>query len=92
MRISKKVAKELFVKYKINESVVKPEEWHYGLNVELEHGSKLRVGLVNVTNDNLDMTAKIVIAHLIESPEYYFYLRKMEASLEKTKKINIFLK
>jgi hypothetical protein len=60
MRISKKIAKELFIKYKINESVVKPEEWHYGINVELEHGSKLNIGLVNVTNDDLDMTAKIV--------------------------------
>lgn len=40
-----------------------------GLNIELEHGT---VDLkTNVTNDNLEMTAKIALAHLNEYPDYY---------------------
>lgn len=40
-----------------------------GLNIELEHG--LVYPLTNVTNDNLEMTAKIALAHLNEFPNYY---------------------
>mgnify|MGYP003452422074 FL=1 len=69
-------------------------EWHYGLNVELEHGKKLGV-ITNITNDNLILTAKIAIAHLLEFPDYYKRLFKLEEKADKywknkTKK-NIFL-
>ena len=36
----------------------------------------------NVTKNALDKTAKIAIAHLIEDPRYYKYLKKMEEKRE----------
>jgi hypothetical protein len=59
------------------------------MNIEMEHGRRKFPGLVqdalNVTNDNLIETAKIVAAHLRESPRYYEELIKMESALEKSK-------
>lgn len=46
-----------------------------GMNVELEHR--------NVTHANLEMTAKIALAHLLEFPNYYEELEKMEAKLKR---------
>lgn len=40
-----------------------------GMNVELEHG-KIDPD-TNVTNDDLQMTTKIALAHLNEFPNYY---------------------
>ncbi len=40
-----------------------------GLNIELEHGK--RFPDTNVTNDDLETTAKIALAHLNEYPNYY---------------------
>lgn len=80
--ISKKVARELAKKYNINLDVVPFDEFHYGLNVELEHGSKISK-LTNITKDDPDKTCKIVIAHLLEYQNYYKYLYKMEQKLEK---------
>lgn len=40
-----------------------------GLNIELEHGTVNPK--TNVTNDDLEMTAKIALAHLNELPNYY---------------------
>ncbi|NLL44742.1 MAG: hypothetical protein GX247_03645 [Mollicutes bacterium] len=40
-----------------------------GINVELEHG--LVNPYTNVTNDDLEMTVKIALAHLNELPNYY---------------------
>ena len=40
-----------------------------GMNIELEHGT--RYPLTNITNDDVIMTAKIALAHLIEYPNYY---------------------
>lgn len=40
-----------------------------GLNVELEHGTVSPT--TNVTNDSLEATAKIALAHLNELPNYY---------------------
>ena len=40
-----------------------------GLNIELEHG-KINE-FTNVTNDSLELTAKIALAHLNEFPNYY---------------------
>lgn len=82
MKISKQSANIIAKKYNINLDIVNFDEWHYGLNVELEHGSKLG-SISNITNDSLDLTAKIAIAHLIESPDYYKRLYKMETQMEK---------
>ncbi len=40
-----------------------------GINIELEHGTINTK--TNITNDNLEMTAKIALAHLYEYPNYY---------------------
>lgn len=55
-----------------------------GLNIELEHG--LVNPITNVTNDDLIMTGKIALAHLMEYPNYYneeYGLPAMERNLEK---------
>jgi len=40
-----------------------------GLNIELEHGTVNQA--TNVTNDDLMITGKIALAHLMEFPNYY---------------------
>ena len=40
-----------------------------GLNIELEHGKVNND--TNVTDDNIEKTAKIALAHLNEFPDYY---------------------
>ena len=55
-----------------------------GINIELEHG-KINP-LTNVTNDDLMMTGKIALAHLMEYPNYYnedYGLPAMERELER---------
>ncbi|HEY7227640.1 MAG TPA: DUF5661 family protein [Nitrososphaeraceae archaeon] len=52
------------------------EQFRMGLDVELEHG--IRDLQTNVTHDNEIITGKIALAHLIEFPDYYARLEKME--------------
>lgn len=46
-----------------------------GMNIELEHGTINK--FTNVTNDDPILTLKIALAHLIEDPEYYIKLKKL---------------
>lgn len=82
MKIKKIEAKKLAKKYKINLDVVPLEEFHFGLNIELEHGSNFGK-LTNITKNSKDLTTRIVIAHLLEYPDYYKRLKKMESSAER---------
>lgn len=52
------------------------EQFHLGLNVELEHGS--RDPKTNVTGDDPVITGKITLAHLNEFPDYYTRLDDLE--------------
>ena len=55
-----------------------------GMNIELEHG--LVNGVTNVTNDDLILTGKIALAHLMEYPNYYnneYGLPALERELER---------
>ena len=52
-----------------------------GMDVELEHGTHDLD--TNVTDDNVEVTAKIARAHLKEFPDYYTRLEKMEAEAER---------
>lgn len=55
-----------------------------GLNIEAEHGYVNP--LTNVTNNDLLMTGKIALAHLMEYPNYYneeYGLPAMENELER---------
>ena len=69
------------VSRKISDAIMKkmgytfdPNEFHMGMNVEMEHK--------DVTNGNVVKTAKIAAAHLTEKPNYYTLLKKY---VEKTK-------
>ena len=65
-----------------------PEDFLEGINIETEHGSINP--LTNVTNDNLETTAKIALAHLNEYHNYYNkeYGLKMFEQYLKTKIID----
>ncbi len=56
------------------------EQFHTGLEVELEHGA--RDADTNVTGDDVLLTGKIALAHLRELPDYYTRLARMEAEAE----------
>jgi len=58
-----------------------PEDLLNGMKVELEHGTKVDER-VNITNDDLVMTAQIAWAHLMEDPDYYILLDKMEKDFD----------
>lgn len=62
-------------------AAVSPADWRAGLEVELEHGSRLGPA-TNVTGDDLTKTGRIALAHLIEDPYYYRRLEKMEAEAD----------
>jgi hypothetical protein len=57
------------------------KEFTMGVNVELEHGK--RDMETNITNDDLNVTAKIAWAHLKMIRDYYTRLHKMESEAEK---------
>jgi DNA-directed RNA polymerase alpha subunit len=56
------------------------EQFRMGMDVELEHGTHDLA--TNVTDDDVDITAKIARAHLNEFPDYYSRLAVMEAEAE----------
>jgi len=80
MKISEATAEKLMKKYHINDKVMNIEWFIFALNVELEHGTKYKK--YNITDNDLNMTAKIVCAHLAEFPDYYKRLKKMESRAE----------
>lgn len=67
------------------------EEFKHGIEIELEHG--LINPFTNVTNNDLEKTAKIALAHLNEFPNYYnkdYGIDKFEEMLkEKLKEENV---
>jgi hypothetical protein len=72
-----KIGKALGLSWKM----VDLKQFHMGLNVELEHGT--RNLFTNVTDDDEVLTAKIALAHLSEFPDYYTRLDKLEKAAEK---------
>jgi hypothetical protein len=82
MKITKTLAKKLAKEFNLNLDIVPLEEWIDGLKIELEHGKKVSK-LTNITNDDIYLTSKIALAHLIEDPRYYKYLVEMETKREK---------
>jgi DNA-directed RNA polymerase alpha subunit len=56
------------------------EQFRIGMDVELEHGT--HDPATNVTDDDVDVTAKIAWAHLNEFPDYDTRLEAMEAEAE----------
>lgn len=56
------------------------DQFRMGMDVELEHGT--RDVATNVTDDDVEVTAKIARAHLNEFPDYYSRLAVMESEAE----------
>ena len=75
---TKKESAEVAKKLKINFNNEKftLDEFFMGINVELEHGT--RYPRANITGDNPILTGKIALAHLLEFPDYYTRLSKLE--------------
>jgi hypothetical protein len=76
MTFSKEQAKTVGDKLGIDWSKIDLEQFHMGLNVELEHG--MGDPKTNVTNSDPILTGKIAWAHLNELPDYYTRLKKVE--------------
>ena len=75
MKVTKEQAKKIGDKLHVNFNVVSLDDWHFGMNAEMEHK--------NVTHGNLTITGKIALAHFMEFPDYYKRLKKLESSAEK---------
>ncbi len=91
--ITLEIARKYATKYNINLKKVPLSDIKTGMKVELEHG-KMLGNKTNVTNNSLEKTFKIALAHLIEYPDYYKRLEKMEKKAEKywkNKDKNIFI-
>jgi hypothetical protein len=67
---------KLFQALKLQNTKISPEEFHKGMNVEMEHA--------NVVGGNLKKIALLVLAHLKKSPTYYSDETQKEATLEST--------
>jgi len=59
----------------INWAEVDLEQFRMGLEVELEHG--VRNVVTNLRGDDLLLTGKIALAHLLELRDYYTRLQRM---------------
>lgn len=59
---------KLYQALRLDQTKVTPEEFHMGMNVELEH--------IDITQGDLKKTALLVLAHLKEVPDYYAKLQQ----------------
>lgn len=75
-KFTKEQALEIGKKIGIDFSKIDLEQFRMGLEVELEHGT--RFPQANVTGDDPVLTGKIAYAHLLEFPDYYTRLAKLE--------------
>ena len=73
---STKEAEEIGKKLGLKWDKFDVEQFRMGLDVELEHGTRTKI--TNVTGDDPLMTGKIAYAHLLEFPDYYDRLDKLE--------------
>ena len=74
-----KIARKIGIDFNLENFTL--EEFTMGINVELEHGT--RYEKANVTNNNPILTGKIAYAHLLEIPDYYTRLKKLEEEAKK---------
>jgi len=93
-RVTLQETKKIGNRLKVDFANIDPKTLQYGMNVELEHGYV--DSRTNVTNNDLVLTAKIALAHIVEFPDYYDRLKEMEEKAEKywknRKKVNVFKK
>ena len=81
MRFSLADAERIGEQLGISWEKVDIHEFLMGLDVELEHGNKYG-DQTNVTNNDPVTTGRIAYAHLLEIPDYYTRLQKMENEAE----------
>ena len=74
-KVSLKEARIVLAEIKAGKMKIEIEEFRNGLEVELEHGLIFKDA--NVTNNHPVLTGKIVLAHFMESLDYY---RRLEVS------------
>lgn len=67
--VQEKEAKILLGEVNVEAMPIDLEDFRVGLEVELEHGTRFKDA--NVTNNHPVLTAKIVLAHLKETLDYY---------------------
>jgi len=67
--VKEKEAKILLGEVNVESMPIDLEDFRVGLEVELEHGTRFKDA--NVTNNHPVLTAKIVLAHLKETLDYY---------------------
>lgn len=79
-KITTDEAKETGDKIGVDFSKFDLEWFRRGMIVELEHGTVDQK--TNVTDDDLEMTGKIALAHINEFADYYEHLDKMEREAE----------
>ncbi|MEK6583209.1 MAG: DUF5661 family protein [Nitrospirota bacterium] len=82
-KVSPKEAKRILREIDSRGMKIEPEQFCAGLEVELEHGTMYKEA--NVTNNHPVITGKIVLAHMIESLDYYRRLEvaELEGDLHK---------
>jgi len=80
---AKKIGSELGIDFK----EFSVEDFLYGMNIEAEHGAEDKK--TDVGADDPLIAGKIALAHLLESPNYYKELEKMEKKLERKNEINM---
>ena len=73
-------AKQLGTRLGIDWTRTDLEQFRRGLEVESEHGSG--DPQTNVTNDDMELTAKLALSHLKRIPDYYSRLDRLEAEAE----------
>lgn len=83
MKIDKNKAKLVGDQLNINWDEIDFDQFVIGINVELEHGTVHPE--TNITDDDLEETAKIGLVHLNELPDYYTRLLEMEKQGEEDK-------
>lgn len=84
-RVTLKEAKAVLKQLKLSKMRVDPEQFRIGLEVELEHGTMFKE--YNVTNNHPILTGKVVLAHMMETLDYYMRLEVMELEGDLTKAI-----
>ena len=80
-QFTREEAKRVGDKIGIDWEKISLDEFSVGINIELEHGTEYPQS--NITNDDPVMTGKIAYAHLLEFPDYYTRLEKMEEEAKK---------
>jgi hypothetical protein len=75
-KVLPKEARVILSKVNVKGMKIALEDFHQGLEVELEHGTRYKDA--NITNNHPLLTGKIVIAHLKETLDYYKLLEVAE--------------